>query len=192
MEHDRIKWNSRYSGGDFCIGPDPSAFLTENIGLIESLAPGKKALDIACGEGRNSIYLASRGFDVTGLDISEAGLARASRRAVAEGLAIDFRQADLEDYQFSEMYDLILNFNFLLRDLIPRLVAALNPGGVLVLDTILSSPSLQGEHTKEFLLKPGELEQLFAGFPGRVHVYKERPLDSAPTAGLIFRRQGGG
>jgi tellurite methyltransferase len=188
MDQDRIKWDSRYSGDGFLIGPQPSAYLTGNIALIESLVPGKKALDIACGEGRNSVYLAGRGFAVTGLDISEAGLAKASQRAAAEGLVIDFREADLEGYEFGEMYDLILNFNFLIRGLIPRLVAALNPGGLLVFDTILDTSSLEGHHTRHFLLQPGELECLFAGFPGKVLRYEERPLGSTPTARLIFRR----
>jgi tellurite methyltransferase len=191
MEQDRIKWNSRYGGDDLLLGPEPSAWLTENIGLIEALVPGRKALDIACGEGRNSIYLAGRGFAVTGLDISEAGLAKARSRAAAEGYDIDFRQADLEAYAFVETYDLILNFNFLLRDLVPRLVGALHPGGVLVFDTILSTPSLQGVHTKDFLLQPGELERLFSVFSGTIIRSEERPLDSAPTAKLIFCRNGG-
>lgn len=191
MEHDRVKWNSRYSSDDFFIGPDPSAYLEESIGLIESLVPGKKALDIACGEGRNSIFLARRGFAVTGLDISEAGLAKASRRAAEAGLTIDFRQADLEGYGFSETYDLVLDFNFLLRSLLPRLVAALNPGGVLVLDTILDAPALAGVHTKDFLLQPGEIESLFAAFPGKVLQCEERPFDTVPTGRLLFRRQGG-
>jgi tellurite methyltransferase len=191
MEQDRNKWNSRYSGNELLIGPEPSGYLAENIGLIESLVPGKRALDIACGEGRNSLFLAGRGFVVTGLDISERGLAKARRRAAEERLDIDFRQADLEGYEIGESYDLILNFNFLLRGLIPRLVGALNPGGILVFDTILSAPSLQGEHTKDFLLQPGELERLFADFPGKVIKSEERPLDGTPTARLIFRGDGG-
>jgi tellurite methyltransferase len=190
MDQDRIKWNSRYSGEGFLIGPQPSAFLTENVGLIESLVPGKRALDIACGEGRNSIFLAGRGFAVTGLDISETGLVKARLRAAAEGLVIDFHQADLEGYELSGKYDLILNFNFLLRDLIPRLVDALTPGGILVFDTILDTPSLEGHHTSHFLLQPGELERLFAGFPGKVLQYEERPSGTTPTARLIFRRDG--
>jgi len=188
MEQDRIKWNSRYRGDEFLLGPEPSAWLTENIDLIEALVPRRKALDIACGEGRNSIWLAGRGFTVTGLDISETGLAKARGRAAAAGVDVDFRQADLEDYGIGETYDLILNFNFLLRDLVPRLVGALNPGGVLVFDTILDTPSMEGIHTKGFLLQPGELVRLFAGFAGSVLRDEEHPEAGTPTAKLIFRR----
>ena len=189
MEQDRDKWNARYAAGSLFLGPHPSSFLAERIDWVESLAPGRKALDIACGEGRNSIFLARRGFAVTGIDISEEGLAKAARWATEEGLEIAFLRADLEGYRFTGSYDLILNFNFLLRDLIPKMVAALSPGGVILFDTILDSPALPGVHRKEFLLQPGELAAMFAHFPGTVLHYEERPRDVSPTAKLIFRKQ---
>jgi SAM-dependent methyltransferase len=189
VEQDRAKWNARYGAGTLFLGPHPSSFLAERIDGIESLVPGRKALDIACGEGRNSIFLARRGFAVTGIDISEEGLAKAARWATEEGLEIAFLRGDLEGYQFTESYDLI--FNFLLRDLTPKMVAALTPGGVILFDTILDSPSLPGVHRKEFLLQPGELAAMFAPFPGTVLHYEERPLDDSPTAKLIFRKQAG-
>lgn len=188
MEKDRIKWNDRYAGEGFFLGPKPSRFLEERIESIESLIPGGKAFDIACGEGRNSIFLARRGFDVTGIDISEEGLAKASRWARAEGVDIRFIRADLEGYEFGEKYDLILNFNFLLCDLIPKMVAALNPGGVIFFDTILDTPTLVGHHNKAFLLQPGELEDIFAGFPGKILYCEEFPGGPNPTAKLIFQK----
>jgi len=190
MEDDRIKWDSRYAAEGFFLGPHPSPFLMERIDLIKSVCPGRIALDIACGEGRNSIFLARQGFSVTGIDISTEGIVKASRWAVAERLEIAFLVADLETYEFTGNWDLIINFNFLLRGLIPRAVAALNPGGVMVVDTILDSPFLPGEHTKAYLLQPGELKGLFADFPGKVLQYEEHLLDSAPTAKLIFCKSG--
>lgn len=188
MEKDRMKWNERYGGEGFFIGPTPSRLLEERIDSVEPLLPGKRALDIACGEGRNSIFLARRGFAVTGLDISEEGLAKARRRAAEDGVEIDFIRADLEGYEFTERFDLILNFNFLLRDLIPRMVDALNPGGVIFFDTILDSPELVGHHTKAFLLQPGELAALFGGFPGAILYCEEFPAGPVSTAKLIFRK----
>ncbi|HEY6872737.1 MAG TPA: methyltransferase domain-containing protein [Geobacteraceae bacterium] len=188
MEDDRLKWDRRYGGPGFFIGPHPSPFLMDNMTLIESLVPGKNALDIACGEGRNSILLARRGFAVTGLDISAEGLAKAARWAAAEGLDIAFLRADLEVYEFSGQWDLIINFNFLQRDLIPKMVAALAPGGVIVFDTILDTPSLVGHHNKAFLLRPGELAALFARFPGTIIHSGECPDGPMPAARLIFRK----
>ena len=190
MDDDRIKWDSRYAGPGFFLGPAPSAFLVERIELIKSVCPGKKALDIACGEGRNSIFLARQGFCVTGVDISAEGIAKAAAWAEAERLEVEFLRADLEVYEFSGNWDLIINFNFLLRGLLTEAVAALNPGGVMVVDTILDTPSLPGEHTKAYLLQPGELKRLFADFPGSVLEYGEHPSDSVPTAKLIFCKNG--
>jgi len=189
MKYDREKWNDRYAGAGFYLGPDPSLFLAENIALIKDLAPGNKALDIACGEGRNSIFLARHGFAVTGLDISEEGIAKAEEWANAEGLAVTFHCKDMETHEFSETYDLIINFNFLLRDLIPKMFDALNPGGLIVFDTILETPTLEGNHNRSFLLQPGELRKIFARFPGDILADEELSLGSMPTARLIFRKK---
>jgi tellurite methyltransferase len=188
MKDDREKWNERYAASGFYLGPAPSPFLAGNISLITSLASGRKALDIACGEGRNSIFLAQNGFSVTGLDIAEEGLAKGEQWARCEGLDVTFACSDMETFEFSERYDLILNFNFLLRSLIPRMFAALNPGGIIVFDTILDTPSLEGSHKKAYLLQPGELRTLFAGFPGKIIVCEELPLGPMPTARLIFHK----
>ena len=189
MDDDRRKWDEKYGGEGYLLGTEPSSFLRGNIGLLKRLCPGLRALDIACGEGRNSIFLARQGFDVTAVDISGKGMAKGRKRCEEEGLTVDFRLADLERYRFSESYDLIINFNFLLRDLVPQLVAVLNPGGVLMFDTILDSPLLPGEHNKLYLLQPGELRALFQTQPGKIIYYEERPCDATPTAKLIFQKK---
>jgi tellurite methyltransferase len=188
MEDDRVKWNDRYRGRGFFLGPQPSQFLAERIASVVSLSPGKRALDIACGEGRNSIFLARHGFSVTGVDIAETGLEKGRRWARREGLVIDFRCVDLEEGGLTGTYDLIINFNFLLRRLIPEMIASLSPGGLIVFDTILDSPSAPLPHRTEFLLQPGELSRIFAGYAGEILHYEEFPLDASPTAKLIFRK----
>lgn len=188
MESDRIKWNERYSDDDYQMGLAPSRFLAERIGLITSLCPGRKALDIACGEGRNSIFLARHGFQVTAVDISDRGIEKGRRRMKEEGVLVDFRVIDLEGYEIAERYDLIVNINFLLRDLIPKGVAALTPGGVFLFETILDSPKLPGVHTKGYLLQPGELRRLFAGESGTILESAEFPDAETPTAQILFRK----
>lgn len=188
--NNHTKWDERFRGEDFVLGTDPSPYLAENIEFVKSLVPGWKALDIACGEGRNSIFLAKEGFAVTGLDISDAGLEKAGKWMERERLLIDFRMVNLEDYDIAETYDLIINFNFLLRDLIPKEVAALRPEGVIVFDTILDSPFVPTSHKKEFLLRPGELFSVFSAFPGKIFFPEERLHDRNPTAKLIFQKSG--
>ena len=188
MEADRIKWNERYAGDEYQMGLRPTRFLAERIGLLKSLCPGRRALDIACGEGRNGIFLAHHGFQVTAVDISDRGIEKGKRRMEAEGVTVDFREANLEGYRINERYDLILNINFLLRELIPREVAALNPGGVILFETILDSPKLPGIHTKGFLLQPGELHRLFTREGGTILESAEFPDADAPTARLLFQK----
>jgi tellurite methyltransferase len=189
LTDDRAKWNERYAAAGLYLGRSPSRFLADNIDLIKELAAGKKALDIACGEGRNSIFLARNGFEVTGMDISEEGLAKAEQWANAAGLVVDFRCLNLETFAFNESYDLIINFNFLLRGLVPLMVDALNPGGVIVFDTIMDSPTLEGYHNRGYLLQPGELLEIFSSFKGEILLYEELPCGPSPTARLIFHNK---
>ena len=71
------------------------------------------------------------------------------------------------------------------------MVAALNPGGVIVFETIVNTPVLPGSHTSAFLLQPGELPRLFKGFAGTIHHYEERLTADSPTACLIFQKDAG-
>jgi 2-polyprenyl-3-methyl-5-hydroxy-6-metoxy-1,4-benzoquinol methylase len=186
---DLLKWDGRFRAEECVLGSEPSVYLFDNISLIASLVPGRRALDIACGEGRNSIFLAKHGFDVFGLDISEAGLEKARGWMEREGLKIDFRLENMEGYVFREKFDLIINFNFLLRDLIPKAVDALHPRGVMVFDTLVDSPFVPNTHKKEYLLRPGELVRIFSGFQGDIFLPEERLHDQMPTAKLIFRKK---
>jgi len=185
-EDSLLKWDNRFRNEACVLGKEPSRYLVDHMDLIMAHVPGPKALDIACGEGRNSIFLAKIGFQVSGLDISAAGLEKGRKWMAREGVTIDFHQANLEQFEFSEQYDLILNCNFLLRDLIPKSVAALSPGGIFVFDTLVDSPFVPNTHKKEYLLQPGELVKIFQEFPGAILSHEEMLHDEMPTAKLIF------
>lgn len=190
MESDRIKWNQRFESEESYLGQKASPFLAREINTILELAPGKRALDIACGEGRNSVFMARHGFSVTALDISDVGLKKGVRRAGQEGVTIDFQRVDLEEYRFTDTFDLIINFNFLLRDLIPHSVAALAAGGLLIIDTIMESAQLLAAHRNPaFFLGHGELRQICENLPGEILIYEELPGDEMPTARVLFRKE---
>jgi len=189
METDRIKWNQRFGSQDTYLGERPSPFLSREIERVRRLAPGTRALDIACGEGRNSVFLAQQGFRVTGLDISDVGLAKAGRRAAEAGVSVDFQRVDLEEYRFSEQFDLIINFNFLLRGLIPGEVEALSPGGLLIIDTIMASPQLLASHNPAYLLQRGELQKICEELPGEILFGEELTEGEMPTARVLFRKR---
>lgn len=187
MEEDRSKWDARYAATDCFFSLAPSRFLKQNLGLVQALQ-GRRALDIACGEGRNAIFLSQNGFEVTAVDISARGLARGIRRAAELGVRPNFVQADLDSYRLQENYHLIINFNFLLRPLIPLAVDALAPGGVILMETILEIPSLKGGHTKGFLLHRGELETLFSRPGGSILLVEEESSGENPVARVIFKK----
>jgi 2-polyprenyl-3-methyl-5-hydroxy-6-metoxy-1,4-benzoquinol methylase len=188
VEADRIKWNQRFESQDTYLGERPSPLLSREIEQILRLSPGRRALDIACGEGRNSVFLAQQGFRVTGLDISDVGLAKGMKRAGKAGVVVDFRQVDLDEYHFAEQFDLIINFNFLLRGLIPEAFRALSPGGILIIDTIMESGEMLAAHNPSYLLGRGELQRICAGLPGEILLYEEQTEDEMPTARVMFRK----
>lgn len=188
MESDRIKWNSRFASQESFLGRRPSPFLVREIDRIKLLLSGRRALDIACGEGRNSIFLAGHGFRVTGVDISEIGLAKAASRAAEEGVEVEFVHADLDSFRPGGRFDLVVNFNFLQRGLIPVEVDLLQPGGLLLFDSIVASPRLPTPENPDFYLQPGELPGLFGGYGGEILFHEESDDGDIPTARLMFRK----
>jgi len=136
---------------------DPSRLIVDFIPAL----PVGRALDIACGEGRNAIYLAREGFDVDAIDKSDAALEKG--RAAAGGFKINFIAADLEAFQIAEnSYDLIINFNYLQRTIAPKINRGLKAGGYIVFETYTLEQQQFGRPTNpEFLLKPNELLTMF-------------------------------
>lgn len=190
MNEDRIKWNERYSGEEFFFSRTPSPFLARSMAVVSAMVKGRRALDLACGEGRNALYLARNGFEVTAVDIAERGLERGRGRAVEMGLDVTFVHADLEQWLPEGNFDLILNFNFLLRPLVPWMGEALSAGGVVVMETILDAPGLEGGHRKDYLLQPGELGKLFGALNGKVLLLEEDTAIETPVARVLFRKAG--
>jgi 2-polyprenyl-3-methyl-5-hydroxy-6-metoxy-1,4-benzoquinol methylase len=163
--------------------------------MLESAAwslPRGRALDLACGKGRNSLYLAECGFKVVAMDISSVALAEGQRRAAAKQLSIDWRHEDLENVQFDEAgFDLIVNFNYLQRSLISRIKRAVRHGGHVIFETYLIDQIAIG-HPKnpDYLLRHNELLEHFHDF--RVLYYREGQFseggDAFHRAGILAQR----
>lgn len=168
------KWEARYRESSHPPGP-PSPFIAA---WIARLAPGP-ALDVGCGTGRHALALARAGFAVTGLDVSAAALARAARQADAEGLRVDWQQADLDDTTLpADRYAVIVNCQILKRDLLAQYAAALAPGGaVLIEQHLLTSVPVAGPGPR-YRLRPGELPGLVHGL--RLVHYEETLLADPP------------
>ena len=156
------EWDERYREGRG-MPEEPSALLVENRALLPA---GGRALDIAVGSGRNALYLASLGFQVTGVDVSTVAVELCREKAARLGLAVDAIVADLEDYRLPlDTYNLIVNFHYLQRNLAGPIVRALKRDGVLVFEsfTIDQLQYSYGPKDPAFLLRPSELTGMFAG-----------------------------
>ena len=126
-EADRTKWDARYAAHEYIFGTEARALVRE----APLLAAGR-ALDVACGEGQNAVFLAQRGLSVEALDISPAGIAKARALAELRGVSVDFRAVDLESFAPQGPYHVIVCTHYLDRALFPKLEAALAPGGVFI------------------------------------------------------------
>jgi tellurite methyltransferase len=127
---------------------------------------GRHVLDVACGVGQNAVWLAQRGFTVDAVDISSVALEQARQAAAQAGDTVNFVHADLDTWSPPvETYALVIGFRFLNRKLLPRLKAALRPGGWLVYQTFnLCRLTPDSDFPPEHLLQIGELARTFAGW----------------------------
>ena len=123
----------RYRARKFALGKEANLFLRRHIRLL----PKGKALDIAAGEGRNAVFLALHGCDVDAVDISPVGLTKAAA-GQRDGRQDSPFLADLDTFVIpKERYDLIADFYYLSRRLIPRMKKGLRKGGKVIFETYL-------------------------------------------------------
>jgi 2-polyprenyl-3-methyl-5-hydroxy-6-metoxy-1,4-benzoquinol methylase len=171
MKADQKRWDDRFGKKGFALGKEPNPFLMKYIHLL----PKGKALDIASGEGRNAVFLAQQGFKVDAVDISGKGLKKAQKQAREQGVKIRTFLVDLDQYQIEkERYDLIANFYYLKRRLIPRIKKGIKKGGRVVFETYLlehRTLGTGGPKQAKYFLKPNELLRLFKNF--RILFYRE-------------------
>ncbi len=157
---DEHRWDERYRAGAFADRLHPSALLQRWMHRL----PHGRALDLACGAGRNALFLARNGFEVTGVDISSEGLKRARASARAEGLVIDWQRQDLDDgLRVAHEFEVVCLFRYLNRKLLRGLAGLLAPGGMLVVEEHLAvdpaslQAPLAGPSNPDFRIEPGEL-----------------------------------
>ncbi len=150
-------WNKRYAQGFEPFAGAPASWL---VAHRELLTGGGRALDVACGTGRNARYLAELGYIVDAIDVSDVAI-DALRDAVTErGLEVTPRIVDLEHEPLPPgPYDVIVVMNFLQRDLFDALQDALAPGGLIVYETLGQAHvnELGRSFDPAYLLEDGEL-----------------------------------
>jgi SAM-dependent methyltransferase len=164
---DAAGWDRRYTEQESVFPPEPNPFVVE---LASQLTPGR-AIDLAAGEGRNSLWLAERGWRVTAVDFSRVGLEKARQRADEAGVEMEYVQANLYDYvPQPRAFDLVLIAYMhpkprMRRTVFGRAADAVAPGGhVLVLGRDLADlPAGLGpsDPTRRFTTR-----RLSGAFPG--------------------------
>jgi SAM-dependent methyltransferase len=138
LEAERESWNETYrqSRG---FNHEPNRLLVDTV---RGRAPGR-ALDVMMGQGRNAVYLATQGWNVTGVDISNEGLALARAAAAAHHVALDAVEADIETYEFgSAAWDLVtMIYAGDSAPMIEKIKPSLRPGGLFIVEYFLAGPT---------------------------------------------------
>lgn len=148
------EWDERYSETERLWSGKPNATLTQ---FADKLGPGRTALDVGCGEGADALWLASRGWEVTGIDLSTVAIARAKASGGVQNLNAQFYVSDALDYakQAPQSFDLVTVFFLHSRDeeqraatmrVIPKFVA---PGGQLLVVSHAAMPPWSRHHHHE-------------------------------------------
>jgi len=156
---DRAKWNSKYADRDF-PPRNPSPVL---LGLVDYLPRQGKALDIAGGGGRHSLWLAQRGLQVTLADISPVGLQLARERAAAANVKLQTLEIDLaEDGLPPGAWNVVVSICYLWKPTPSLIAPLLASGGVFIMiQPTLENLTRHEKPPRDFLLMPGELGAAF-------------------------------
>ena len=158
----REDWDKRYAAVENLWATRPNRFL---VAEVAGLPPGR-ALDLACGEGQNAIWLASLGWDVTAVDYSEVAIAKASARAERDGVTVEFTSANLVAYEPEQAaYDLVLVLYLHIPStqrgaVHAKASAALAPGGTFLLlghDRANLTDGVGGPSDPDLLYTAGEI-----------------------------------
>ena len=157
---DRSKWNQRYAENSYHKG-NPVTFLEDWLPRL----PVGRALDVACGAGRNSLRLAQAGYRVDAIDISDQGLKLARQEAASHGLDINWIEHDLDEpYRFDTDYDLIIVLWYVNPGLISRLCSCLAAGGYLLCEEhLITEQEVIGPTNPDYRVAPGALRESAAG-----------------------------
>jgi protein-L-isoaspartate O-methyltransferase len=187
VDGDRERWNAtwRERAGEL---ESPAAFLVEHAQLL----PAKgKALDIAGGAGRNAVWLARRGLDVTLVDVSDVAITRAETKAANAGVKLRVRRADLDEpLDLAPLYDLVVIVHYHSREQRDAYARLLVEGGLLVhVQQTVKNLERHAKPSRRFLVEEGELAAWIGelGFEMLVH-REDWSDDGVHEAAVVARR----
>lgn len=179
---------------------NPSSFLVENLSLFDNLKIGNGVLDLACGKGRNGLFLVKHNVPVIFADNNKAHLQSIELALTSAGASAKKSENCLIDFEAEvsqgrnplagKTFDAVIVFNYLHRLLFPFIREAIRPGGLIVYETFTVDQKRFGRPSNpDFLLGRGELRQLFDGWERIVDFEGEAADPERAIARLIARKQ---
>ena len=182
LEVDR--WNRMLTSEKPRFNTDPNAFLVE---MVKGRRPGT-ALDVGMGQGRNAIYLAQQGWDVTGFDPAEKAVAQAQATATKLGVKLHTVVQGSEDFPFGESkWDLIVLSYVGFRDELDKIVRALKPGGIVVVEGFHRDMTRTSSIGGGVVFDSNELLKLFSGLRVLRYEDADAKLDFGSGQGRAVR-----
>lgn len=159
---DRQRWDSRYREGAYSARYWPAAYLKQLVDAGVIVGTGS-ALDVACGRGRNSLFLADQGYRVDAVDVAPVAIAQGANLALKLGMRINWQCRDLAHVRTPfkmRAYSLIVMIRFVAPELFPHLLQGLDADGLLVIEEHMQWPqteALVGPTSQRFRVAPGEV-----------------------------------
>lgn len=189
--YDETFWDRRYAGDAYVFGTEPNAFLAQHADLVAG-----PVLSLSEGEGRNAVFLAARGLDVLGVDLSAVALAKAARLAEARGVAIATERADLATYEppanhYGAVVSIFAHLPSAVRGrLYPRLERALQPGGLVLLEAYAErqlTRTTGGPKDADLLMTVDKLRREFSNLePVLLHEVERDVTEGEGHSGMAF------
>lgn len=186
----KTQWDQRYSRPTFIFGKSPAQFLAENYQYIPFEGT---VLDMGMGEGRNAVFLAQKGYKVTGVDLSSVAVKKSYLLAQEFGVKIKGVVASLKDYKIAPgSFDAIICFYWVDRSMVDKIKTWLKPGGVLIYEAYTTrererNPAKRADSDTENYLREQELLRLFPGM--RVLKYEEPLHEKEFRSSIILRKE---
>lgn len=184
MDKFRTQYEKLYEGEEYYWGKEPADFL-ERLIALKPPRRGMKILDIGCGEGKDAVYMAKRGYTVTAFDLTESGIAKTNRLAAELGVKVNAYVDDINSFETDERFDIIYSSGTLqyLQDdrILPffnKVRKMTNPHGLNYFNIFVEKPFLEPApdwDAEEKLWKTGELFTHYADW--KLHYIDETLID---------------
>ena len=171
----RTNYEKWYEGDDYYWGVEPGGFLNE---LIELSAPSKdkKVLDIGCGEGKDAVYMAQKGYDVTAFDLTENGIRKTIALADKRGVKLNAYVDDINTFETDEQFDIIYStgtvqylFDENKKEFFDKLEKITKPGGIVYINVFVEKSFLELPPDWDKEEKMWRSVHLFCRLEGRAH-----------------------